>query len=64
MLGCMKTDVNVTNNNNDPLVSIEGISKKTTTIMGLIRTNHITSQPYRISPHANRIYYSKQPIII
>jgi len=45
MLGCMKTDVNVTNNNNnnDLLVSIEGISKKTTTMMGLIRTNHVTS---------------------
>lgn len=43
MLRCMKTDVNVANNNNDLLVSIEGISKKTTTMMGLIRTNHITS---------------------
>jgi len=39
----MKTDVNVANNNNDLLVSIEGISKNTTTMMGLIRTNHITS---------------------
>jgi len=60
----MKIDVNVANNNNDLLVSIEGISKKTTTMMGLIRTNHITAQPYRLSPHANRIYDSKQHIII
>jgi hypothetical protein len=43
MLRCMKIDVTVANNNNDLLVSLEGISKKTTAMMGLIRTNHLTS---------------------